>query len=71
MEKVQKQNLPVSYTHLDVYKRQGSITSFMDRSFYSASTSGKSEIFRYKPAAAVISARRAGTTATYDQLNKY
>lgn len=49
----------------------GSITSFMDRSFYSASTSGKSEIFRYKPAAAVISARRAGTTATYDQLNKY
>lgn len=24
-----------------------------------------------KPAAAVISARRAGTTATFDQLNKY
>ena len=24
-----------------------------------------------KPAAAVISARRAGTTATYDQMNKY
>ena len=25
----------------------------------------------YKPAAAISSARRAGTTATYDQLNKY
>ena len=24
-----------------------------------------------KPAAAVVSARRAGTTATFDQLNKY
>ncbi len=49
----------------------GSITSFMDRSFYSASCSGKAEVFRYKPAATVISARRAGTTATYDQINKY
>ena len=25
----------------------------------------------YKPAAAISSARRAGTTSTYDQLNKY
>lgn len=24
-----------------------------------------------KPAAAVVSARRAGTTATWDQINKY
>ncbi len=49
----------------------GSMTSFMDRSFYSISSSGKSEYLRYKPAACVISARRAGTTATYDQINKY
>lgn len=49
----------------------GAITSFMDRSFYSASCGGKGDYFRYKPAATVISARRAGTTATYDQLNKY
>ena len=49
----------------------GAITSFMDRAFYSASCSGKSDIFLFKPAATVISARRAGTTATYDQLNKY
>lgn len=27
--------------------------------------------FRLKPAAAVISARRAGTTVTWDQMNKY
>ena len=49
----------------------GAITSFMDRVFYSASSSGRSDIFLFKPAATVISARRAGTTATYDQLNKY
>lgn len=28
-------------------------------------------MFRLKPAAAVLSARRAGTTASFDQLNKY
>ena len=44
----------------------GSITSFMDRAFY-----GKSNIFCGKPAAAVVCARRAGTTAALDQLNKY
>ena len=49
----------------------GAITSFMDRAFYSASCSGKGDYFMYKPAAAISSARRAGTTATYDQLNKY
>ncbi len=49
----------------------GNITGFMDRVFYSASSAGKAKLFMYKPAATVISARRAGTTATYDQLNKY
>lgn len=49
----------------------GAITSFMDRAFYSASSAGKADRFLFKPAATVISARRAGTTATYDQLNKY
>ena len=44
----------------------GAITSFMDRVFFSAG--GK---LRGKPAACVASARRAGTTATLDQLNKY
>ena len=48
----------------------GAMTSFMDRVFY-ADLNGGSSHFRLKPAAAVISARRAGTTATWDQMNKY
>jgi len=44
----------------------GQITCALDRLFYSAGRS-----LRLKPAAAVASARRAGTTATLDQLNKY
>lgn len=44
----------------------GAITSFMDRVFFSAG--GK---LRGKPAACIASARRAGTTAALDQLNKY
>ena len=45
----------------------GNLTAFMDRLFYSSPKS----MFRLKPAAAIASARRAGTTATFDQLNKY
>lgn len=48
----------------------GVIVPFMDRVFYSAANA-KRPVFRHKPAAAVVSARRAGTTATLDQLNKY
>lgn len=48
----------------------GVITPFMDRAFYSESA-GKRNVFRLKPAAAVVSARRAGATAALDQLNKY
>jgi len=48
----------------------GAITSFMDRAFYSDMIAGR-QSFYLKPAAAVVSARRAGTTATFDQLNKY
>jgi multimeric flavodoxin WrbA len=44
----------------------GMITSFMDRVFY-----GKTPHFANKPAAAVVSCRRGGATATFDQLNKY
>lgn len=42
----------------------------MDRAFY-AGMNGGHDIFYLKPAAAVLSARRAGTTAAFDQLNKY
>ena len=48
----------------------GGITSFLDRAFYADFCCGGSR-FLLKPAAAVMSARRAGTTATWDQLNKY
>ena len=49
----------------------GNFISFLDRVFYSAGLSGKADYFMFKPAASVITARRAGTTATYDELNKY
>ena len=48
----------------------GQITSALDRFFYAAKRSGKNP-FRLKPAACVVSARRAGTTATFDQMIKY
>lgn len=48
----------------------GALTSFMDRLFYSDLVGGNN-VFYMKPAATVISARRAGTTATFDQINKY
>ena len=44
----------------------GTMISFLDRLFYAAS-----QHLAYKPGAVVVSARRAGTTATYDELNKY
>ena len=44
----------------------GAITSFLDRFFYCGGAAAA-----HKPGAAVVSARRAGTTAALDQLNKY
>jgi len=52
---------PVYYAH-----PSGRLLTFMDRAFYSAPGA-----FAYKPAAAVLSARRAGTTASFDVINKY
>ncbi|MDD6307664.1 MAG: flavodoxin family protein [Clostridiales bacterium] len=44
----------------------GAITSFLDRAFY-----GKGAVFAGKPGAAVVSCRRGGASAAFDQLNKY
>ena len=44
----------------------GFITSFLDRCFFAGS-----DVFAYKPGAAVVSCRRGGATAAFDQLNKY
>ena len=52
---------PVYYAH-----PSGRILSFLDRAFYSGKTA-----FQFKPACAISSARRAGTTASFDVLNKY
>ena len=52
---------PVYYAH-----PSGRLLTFMDRLFYSGS-----QHFKFKPAAAVSSARRGGTTATFDVINKY
>jgi multimeric flavodoxin WrbA len=48
----------------------GIATAFLDRAFFVAARTGR-PIFKYKPGTAIASARRAGTTATLDQLNKY
>lgn len=45
----------------------GTMISFLDRLFYSTGSVDKT----MKVGAAVVSARRAGTTATFDELNKY
>ncbi len=49
----------------------GGITAFLDRAFFVAFSSGQGDVFRHKPGSAIASARRAGTTAALDQLNKY
>jgi len=48
----------------------GAVKAFMDRLFYADGQNGKPR-FYLKPAAAVVAARRGGTTATFDQLIKY
>lgn len=48
----------------------GSIAPFLDRVFFVDFMSGHNS-FIHKPGTAIVSARRAGTTATLDQLNKY
>ena len=52
---------PVYYAH-----PSGRILTVLDRAFYSGSSA-----FAFKPAAAVAVARRSGTTASFDVLNKY
>ncbi|MDR2835426.1 MAG: flavodoxin family protein [Bacteroidales bacterium] len=52
---------PVYYSH-----PSARLLTVMDRAFYSG---GKH--FSFKPSAAILSARRAGTTASFDVINKY
>lgn len=52
---------PVYYAH-----PSGQLLSLLDRVFYAGGAA-----FAYKPGAAMVTARRAGTTASLDVLNKY
>ncbi|MDM8301800.1 flavodoxin family protein [Collinsella tanakaei] len=57
---------PVHYAHA-----AGSLLAFMDRLFYASGRAGQPNVFAYKPAAAAASARRAGTTAALDDIQKF
>ncbi len=52
---------PVYYAH-----PSGRVLSFLDRAFYSSA-----KAFAFKPGAAVAVARRGGTSASFDVMNKY
>ena len=52
---------PVYYAH-----PSGRVLSVLDRAFYAGGAA-----FAGKPGAAIASARRAGTTASFDAMNKY
>lgn len=56
---------PVYYAH-----PSGRLLSFLDRVFYCSSSAAENP-FYFKPAAAVVSTRRGGTTASMDVINKY
>ena len=52
---------PVYYAH-----PTGRLLSVLDRAFYAGKYA-----FMYKPAAAIVSARRGGTASSFDVINKY
>lgn len=66
-EKVKNSDAFIFGSPVHYASASGNMTAFMDRLFYSDSGNE----FYLKPAAVICSARRAGTTATFDQLNKY
>jgi len=57
---------PVYYAH-----PSGRIQSFLDRLFFSSRLANGYENLRHKPVAAITVARRAGTSASFDVMNKY
>lgn len=57
---------PVYYAH-----PSGRIQSFLDRVFFSQMHASGNAAFRHKPCAAIVVARRAGTSASFDVMNKY
>ncbi len=49
----------------------GNLVGFMDRLFFSEFQGNANKAFYLKPAAAVVAARRAGSTGVFEQLLKY
>ena len=49
----------------------GRIQSFLDRLFFSTMNADRYASLRHKPCASIVVARRAGTSASFDVLNKY
>ena len=65
IEKIQQADGVVVGSPVYFASLNGTLKCVLDRVFFAK------ESFANKPAAAVAVARRAGTTATYDQINKY
>ena len=65
LEKANKADAFVFGSPVHYAGASGLITSFLDRFFYAG------DGFQYKPGAAVVSCRRGGATAAFEQLNKY
>ena len=67
IEKVKKADGIILGSPVHYAAASGAITSFLDRLFYAYG--GK--FLAHKPGAAIVSCRRGGSTAAFEQLNKY
>ncbi|MDE7075902.1 MAG: flavodoxin family protein [Clostridia bacterium] len=65
-EKIKKADGYIFAAPVHYASPSGAVIALLDRLFYAY---GK--YMKFKPAASVVAARRAGTTASYDVLNKY
>lgn len=66
LDKVEEADGFIFGTPVHFASASGMITSFMDRVFY-----GRSNLFKNKPSAGIVSCRRGGASSTFDMLNKY
>lgn len=68
LDKMEKADGLVIGSPVHYASASGVAISFLDRFFFVGSSR---HVFEHKPGTSIVSARRAGTTATLDQLNKY
>lgn len=66
LDKVEETDGFVFGTPVHFAAASGQMTSFLDRVFY-----GRGDMFANRVAATIVSCRRGGATATFDQINKY